>query len=192
MARDPDIEHIVIFDDGGTIRQASTPVLVGRTVDGDRLSRHLVQADFAVVGRYENGRLIQSVVKKIRNRGECRACHGAASALGTLQLDMSFRRTQNDLATMERIALWTVVVTGLVLATGGGFLLTRMVDRPVTRLAHAMARVESGDLAVPAIPGGPDELGRLAGSFNTMVDRLRAARDEIGRASCRERVWIPV
>jgi hypothetical protein len=179
MARDPDIEHIVIFDDGGTIRQASTPVLVGRTVDGDRLSRHLVQADFAVVGRYENGRLIQSVVKKIRNRGECRACHGAASALGTLQLDMSFRRTQNDLATMERIALWTVVVTGLVLATGGGFLLTRMVDRPVTRLAHAMARVESGDLAVPAIPGGPDELGRLAESFNTMVDRLRAARDEI-------------
>jgi len=80
---------------------------------------------------------------------------------------------------MERVALWTVLLTGLVLATGGGFLMTRLVDRRVTRLAHAMARVEAGDLAAPAIPGGPDELGRLTESFNTMVDRLRAAREEI-------------
>jgi len=180
MARDPDIEHIVILDEDGKIRQASKPGLVGRTVDPDRLSRYLAQADSAVTGRYENGRLIQSVVKKIRNRAECRTCHGAAAAsLGTLQLEMSFGRTQRDIATMERAALWTVVLTGLVLASGGGFLMTRLVDRRVTRLSHAMARVEAGDLAVPAIPGGPDELGRLTESFNTMVDRLRAARDEI-------------
>jgi two-component system, NtrC family, sensor kinase len=180
MARDPDIEHIVILDDSGKIRQASKPALVGRTVDPDRLSRYLAQSDSAVTGRYENGQLIQSVVKKIRNRAECRTCHGASAAsLGTLQLDMSFRQTQRDIATMERVALWTVVFTGLVLATGGGFLMTRMVDRRVTRLAQAMARVEAGDLGVPALPGGPDELGRLTESFNTMVDRLRAARDEI-------------
>ena len=180
MARDPDIEHIVILDEDGKIRQASKPGLVGRTVDPDRLSRYLAQADSAVTGRYENGRLIQSVVKKIRNRAECRTCHGAAAAsLGTLQLEMSFGRTQRDIATMERAALWTVVLTGLVLASGGGFLMTRLVDRRVTRLSHAMARVEAGDLAVPAVPGGPDELGRLTESFNTMVDRLRAAREEI-------------
>ncbi|MBP2672396.1 MAG: integral rane sensor signal transduction histidine kinase [candidate division NC10 bacterium] len=180
MARDPDIEHIVILDDGGQIRQASKPALVGRTVDPDRLSRYLAQADSAVTGRYESGKLIQSVVKKIRNRAECRTCHGATAAtLGTLQLDMSFRQTQRDIATMKRAALWTVVLTGLVMAGGGGFLMTRLVDRRVTRLSHAMARVEAGDLSVPPIPGGPDELGRLTESFNTMVDRLRAARDEI-------------
>ena len=180
MARDPDIEHIVVLDDGGTIRQASKPGLVGRIVDPDRLSRYLAQADSSVTGRYENGRLIQSVVKKIRNRSECRTCHGAAAAsLGTLQLDMSFRQTQRDIATMERLALWTVAFTGAALAAGGGLLMTRLVDRRVTRLAQAMARVEAGDLAVPAIPGGPDELGRLTESFNAMVDRLRAAREEI-------------
>jgi signal transduction histidine kinase len=42
-----------------------------------------------------------------------------------------------------------------------------------------MARVESGNLSVRAIPGGRDELGGLADSFNAMVDRLRAAREEI-------------
>jgi len=180
MARDPDIEHIVILDEYGNIRQSSKLALVGRTVDRDRLSRYLAQSDSAVTGRYENGHLIQSVVKKIRNRAECRACHGAtAASLGTLQLDMSFAQTQRDIASMKRAALWTVLLTGLVLATGGGLLMTRLVDWRVTRLAHAMARVEAGDLAVPAIPGGPDELGRLTESFKTMVDRLRAAREEI-------------
>jgi signal transduction histidine kinase len=148
-------------------------------VDRERLSRYLTQSDSAVTGRYENGQLIQSVVKKIRNRAECRTCHGATEWLGTLQLDMSFGRTQRDIASMERAALWTFVLTGLVLASGGGFLMTRLVDRRVTRLSHAMARVEAGDLAVPALSGGPDELGRLTESFNAMVDRLRAARDEI-------------
>lgn len=180
MARDPDIEHIVILDDRGKVRQASKPALVGRTVDRDRLSRYLAQSDSAVTGRYENGHLIQSVVKKIRNRAECRTCHGTKTEwLGTLQLDMSFGQTQRDIATMERVALWTVLFTGLALAAGGGFLMTRLVDRRVTRLTQAMARVEAGDLAVPAIPGGSDELGRLTESFNAMVDRLRAAREEI-------------
>jgi hypothetical protein len=42
-----------------------------------------------------------------------------------------------------------------------------------------MARVEAGDLSVRAASGGQDELGRLTASFNAMVDRLRAAREEI-------------
>jgi two-component system NtrC family sensor kinase len=180
MARDPDIEQIVIFDDGGRIRQASKRELVGRVMDRGRLSRYLVQSDFTVTGHYEDGELIQSVVKKIRNRAECRACHGTATEfLGTLQLDMSFRQTQEQIADMKRAALWTMLLTGLVLAGGGGILMIRMVDRRVTRLADAMARVETGDLGVRAIPGGRDELGGLAESFNAMVDRLRAARDEI-------------
>lgn len=180
MARDPDIERIVIFDDGGRIRQASKRDLVGRVMDRDRLSRYLTQSDFTVTGRYEEGELIQSVVKKIRNRAECRACHGTATEfLGTLQLDMSFGRTQEQIADMKRAALWTMLLTGLVLAGGGGILMIRMVDRRVTRLAGAMARVEAGDFGVRANPGGRDELGGLAESFNTMVERLRAARDEI-------------
>ena len=180
MAQDPDIEQIVIFDDGGRIRQASKRDLVGRFMDRDRLSRYLVQSDFTVTGRYEDGELIQSVVKKIRNRTECRTCHGTATEfLGTLQLDMSFGRTQEQIADMKRAALWTVLLTGLVLAGGGGVLMIRLVDRRITRLADAMARVETGDLGVRAIPGGRDELGGLAESFNAMVDRLGAAREEI-------------
>ena len=180
MARDPDIEQIVIFDDGGRIRQASKRDLVGRVMNGDRLSRYLAQPDFTVIGRYEDGELIQSVVKKIRNRTECHACHGTATEfLGTIQLDMSFGRTQEQVAGVRHAALWTMLLTGLALAGGGGVLMIRLVDRPVARLADAMARVETGDLTAQAVCGGRDELGGLAKSFNAMVDRLCAARDEI-------------
>lgn len=180
MARDPDIEQIVILDDGGKIRQASKADLVGRIVDRDRLSRYLAQTDVTAIRRYENGELIQSVVRKIRNRAECRTCHGTTTeSLGTLQLDVSFRQTQAQIAEMRRTALWTVLFTALVLAAGGAVLMIRLVDRRIARLADAMARVEAGDLGVRALPGGRDELGRLAESFNAMVDRLSVAREEI-------------
>jgi two-component system NtrC family sensor kinase len=180
MARDPDIEHIVILDDNGKIRQASKPVLVGRTVDRGLLTRYLAQSESTVTERYEDGELVQSVVKKIRNRVECRTCHGTATEfLGTIQLVMSFGRTHAQIADTTHAALWTVLLTGLVLAGGGAILMIRMVDRRITRLADAMACVEGGDLGVRAIPGGRDELGGLAESFNAMVDRLRAAREEI-------------
>ena len=180
IARDPDIDRILIFDNQGTILRSSKPELVGLRLDRDRLSRYVVQPDVSVTGQYVDGELVQSVVKKIRNRPECFACHGSApGVIGTLYLDMSFRRTQDQIADMQRSAVWTVILAAAALAAGGGLLMTRLVDRRITHLTQAMAKVEAGDLNARAVPGGHDELGRLAETFNTMVDRLKAAREEI-------------
>jgi signal transduction histidine kinase len=180
IARDPDIEQVMIFDPEGTIRRSSKPEMVGRKLDRDRLSRYIIQPDLSVRAHYEQGELIQSVVMRIKNRPECHVCHGAAQGpIATLHVDMSFRRTQEQIRQMEQGAVWTVVLIAAVLAGGGGFLMTRLVDRRVTDLVRAMARVETGDLTVRAVPAGQDELARLAESFNAMVDRLQAAREEI-------------
>ncbi|MEK6719009.1 MAG: ATP-binding protein [candidate division NC10 bacterium] len=180
VGRDPDIEKIIIFDTHGKILRASQPDLVGRVLDRDRLSRYLDQPDLAVTGLQENGRSVQSVVKKIRNRPECFACHGSqATVNGILHVDMSFRKTQEQIAEMEGTALWTMLLTAAVLAAGGTILMVRLVERPVGSLMRAMAKVEGGDLETRAGPGQRDELGRLAQSFNAMVDRLKAARAEI-------------
>jgi signal transduction histidine kinase len=80
---------------------------------------------------------------------------------------------------MERTAIWTMLLAAVALAGGGGLLLVRFVDRPVARLTAAMARVERGDLESRAHVEAPDELGRLAESFNAMVARLQVAREEI-------------
>lgn len=180
MGGDPDIDRIMIFDTRGRILRASQPGLVGRVLGRDRLSRYLDQPDFSVTGLHENGRLVHSVVKKIRNRSECFACHGKEEAVtGVLHVDMSFRQTQEQIAEMERWAVWMMLLTPAVLATGGALLMVRFVDRPVASLVRAMAKVEGGDLEARADLSTPDELGRLAESFNTMVEKLRAARTEI-------------
>ncbi len=180
MGRDPDIEKIIIFDTGGKILRASQADLVGRSLDRDRVSRYLDQPEFAVAGLYENGRQVHSVVKKIRNRPECFPCHSQDEAInGILHVDMSFQQTQRQIEDMERTALWTMLLTAAVLATGGAVLMTRLVERPVATLMQAMGKVEGGELTTQADLGTRDELGRLAESFNAMVDRLRAARAEI-------------
>ncbi len=180
VGQDPDIEKIIIFNTRGKILRASRPELVGRILERDRLSRYLDQPDLAVAGHYEGGQLLHSVVKKIRNRPECFACHGKEDPVnGILHVDMSFRKTQEQIADMERTAVWTMLLTAAVLAAGGAILMVRFVERPVAGLVQAMAQVEGGDLEARAALGTRDELGRLADSFNTMVDRLKAARAEI-------------
>jgi len=180
MGRDADIERIIIFDSGGKILRASQPGLVGRILDRHRLSRYLDQPDSTVEGLREEGQLIQSVVKKIRNRPECFACHGSRAAVnGILHVDMSFRKTGEQIAEMESSALWMMLLTAAALATGGAILMVRLVERPVAGLIRAMAKVEGGNLETRADIGTRDEFGRLADTFNAMVEKLKAARAEI-------------
>jgi len=180
MSRDPDVEQIIIFDDRGKILRASQPGLVGRVLDRDRITRYLDQAEFSVTAIREGGRVIRSAVKKLRNREECFPCHGNQGLVnGILHVDMSFRNTDEQIAEMERSALLMMLATALVLATGGAILMTRLVERPVAGLIRAMAKVEGGDLETRAELSTRDELGRLADSFNTMVEKLKAARAEI-------------
>jgi signal transduction histidine kinase len=179
-SHDPDIERIVLISPQGDIRQASRPELVGRRLDRVRLLRYLDQPETVVSGHLEDGQPIRSIVRKIRNGTECHGCHGSTAEVnGILHLDMSLLQTQAQIAEMELSAIWTVVIVGLVLSTAGALLMVRMVDRPLARLTTAMARVETGDLSVRAHHGSRDEIGRLAESFNTMVERLQAAREEI-------------
>ncbi len=180
MGRDPDIERILIFDSQGRILSASQPDLVGEVVDRARVTRYLDQPDFSVTGLREGDRLIQSIVKKIRNRAECFACHGSRATLnGILHVDISFRRTEEQIADMERSAIWMTLLTAAALAIGGAVLMVRLVERPVAGLVETMARVEAGDLEARVKLTSRDELGHLADSFNAMVEKLKAARAEI-------------
>ena len=64
----------------------------------------------------------------------------------------------------------------------GRWLAARVVD-PVERLSRTMAEVsDSGDLSRRAEGGGVDELGRLTGSFNQLLDRLQGADGTLRRA----------
>ncbi len=91
---------------------------------------------------------------------------------------------------LSRIRLYLILIAagGIAIAVGLGLAVSRAALAPVRRLTDATERVtETGDLSERIEAEGRDELGRLAGSFNTMLAALeessRAQRQLVADAS---------
>src|SRR5712692_3052470 len=67
----------------------------------------------------------------------------------------------------------------LLLAIVAGLLLARWTVRPVRALTSAADAIRAGDLTTTVSVDSGDELGRLGATFNTMVESLRGARDQL-------------
>jgi diguanylate cyclase (GGDEF)-like protein len=85
-----------------------------------------------------------------------------------------------------------VLLVAIVLASLIGWLLARVVTRPLSELSDAAARVAGGDLESRIAVRSGDEVGRLASAFNDMTDELRvyigeleSSRDELRRGLAR-------
>jgi heavy metal sensor kinase len=93
--------------------------------------------------------------------------------LGYLQVGLSLQANDEALGQLRRILVLGGMV-GLVLAGVGGAFLARQALRPIDTITHtAIAITDAGDLSrrIPA-PDTLDEVGRLANTFNRMLDRL--------------------
>jgi two-component system, OmpR family, sensor histidine kinase MprB len=76
-----------------------------------------------------------------------------------------------------KLVLALVCLGGIALAAGLGLLVSRAALVPVRRLTSAAERVaRTQDLGHRIAAGEEDELGRLAGSFNTMLAALQRSR----------------
>jgi nitrogen fixation/metabolism regulation signal transduction histidine kinase len=82
-------------------------------------------------------------------------------------------------AVLALAAVWA----STVLASG--------LTRPLLRLEEALEKVAAGDLTVRIEPKGPREVATLAERFNSMTERLSAAREALQRAE-REAAWREV
>ena len=92
--------------------------------------------------------------------------------------------------TLHRITVFLIMIAlgGIGVAAGLGLAVAQAALRPVRRLTETAEHVtETGDLSERIEPGGHDELGRLATSFNTMLGALeessRAQRQLVADAS---------
>jgi two-component system sensor histidine kinase MprB len=80
--------------------------------------------------------------------------------------------------TLNELALILAAVTlgGVALAAGLGYIVSRAALAPVARLSAAAEQVTAThDLSQRIDPGGGDELGRLAETFNSMLEALEAS-----------------
>jgi signal transduction histidine kinase len=97
---------------------------------------------------------------------------------GTLKLGISLKKVEDEiLGTVKRIVLLTIV---LLLA---GFaiivFLSRRFISPITQLANTMEQARGDTLDLKVDVKGHDELAVLGERFNSMIERIRQANEEL-------------
>jgi PAS domain S-box-containing protein len=76
-------------------------------------------------------------------------------------------------ASREAVGYATIGILTLLMVTGIGFLLIRVITSPVLRLGEAVRRLGTGDLDAEIPPAGSNEIGDLARAFEEMRRSLR-------------------
>lgn len=101
--------------------------------------------------------------------------------LGTsyrIVVSQSTRSVEEELAGFRRI-LYLCVPVALLAAAAGGYLLARRNLAPIVAMTEEVERITSQNLHQRvAVTNPKDELGRLAGTFNDLLERLNASFDD--------------
>jgi signal transduction histidine kinase len=129
-----------------------------------------------------HGRPFFSSLQALENQPSCYSCHGKdKKILGLLNVALPMEMTHRSIAFNRNLLIASTAITLLLMAAVINFLLTRLVKKPVALLVETMSRVEKGNLNVEVNLGTRDELGHLARSFTSMVQKLSLAQKELER-----------
>lgn len=99
--------------------------------------------------------------------------------VGAVAVEASLERADR-LAARERRQSFAIGAAAAILIVGIlSWYLQRAVNRPIQALVDTMAKAKGGDLEVQVEVKRHDELGRLAGSFNRMLQRIANFNQEL-------------
>ncbi|MCE9635517.1 MAG: HAMP domain-containing protein [Planctomycetes bacterium] len=189
------IDRIRIFDKQGRIQKSTRENEVGHLVDkqaeqcfvchqaGQPIER-LEGMDRVRIFRDADQHRILSVIVPVRNEADCSSaiCHAhpkGQSVLGVLDVQLSLDAVDERISSSERqLALGHITSVAAVVLLAG-FLVWRMVIRPVRLLATASTLVAKGDMTTRVAVTSKDEIGRATSAWNDMVLELSKARTEL-------------
>lgn len=168
-----------VFHPHGVILRSSNPGEVGRAVNMNDYRLYQSPRNYGIFNLPPHGEVL-AMVKPIYNEAACHTCHGTkARVIGILDINYSLNRTKMQMIEAARIFIFSSVAITVFLALAISLILLKFVKRPLDGIVANMSRVETGDLSVRITYGGSDEIGRLITSFNSMLDRLEAAKKEL-------------
>ena len=178
VGRSSHLADVRIFHPSGLILRSAQPGEVGQIVDPETLELFRSREREGVFST--DGEDVMGIVRPIYSEPACVRCHGPGEkVLGVLNLNLSLGKTQAQLRSTSQIFLVSGVLMVAVLSLGISVVMLRFVKRPLQRMTETMSRVETGDLGARMTAERDDEIGRLMGSFNSMLDNLEAARAEL-------------
>ena len=100
-----------------------------------------------------------------------------------IQVGTSLRSVEEMLHRLLLVLLMSLPAA-LAVALGGGWFLAGRALRPVEAITQAARRIAAGDLTQRlTVAHSPDEIGRLAATFNNMIARLEASFRQVRQFS---------
>jgi signal transduction histidine kinase len=179
VGSDSRLTGVRIFHPDGRVLKSSDPNEIGHRVDLQSMATFL-QGNGHNIFRGPSGNEVMGVIKPIYSEPRCTPCHGAGRrVLGVLSLDFSLAEMEAQLLESSQLFGLTMLIIVLLLTGGISLIFHRFVRQPLQAITVRMAQVEEGDLSVRLEPQSDGEVGSLMVSFNSMVDRLRMANDEL-------------
>lgn len=179
VGQNPKLTSVRIFHPHGMILRSSHPIEVGKPVDRSDYNLYVQNKKEGVYSVEGMGEILK-MIKPIYNEEPCHACHGRkARVIGVLNVNYSLSETQRRM--MEATKLFFISTAAIIafLSITISLVLLKFVRKPLKLLVSNMSRVEEGDLSVRMHYKGKDEVGQLAYSFDSMVDRLDIAKKEL-------------
>ena len=188
------IARIRIFNKEGRIRTSTDADEIGKLVDigaeqctachrSDQPLERLERADRVRIFRDDHGQRILGIIAPIHNEAQCTAaCHAhpaSQSVLGVLDVQLSMATVDESLVASERQMIGGLSATVAAVLVLAGFLVWRLVLRPVESLTAAMAQIASGGVPAQVAVASSDEIGEMAVAWNTMTEELDRARGEL-------------
>jgi len=169
--RDANLLYIAILDDEGKVISHNDVTEYGK-IYSDALTRRALAADSTIVQPFtgpEHAALDFGIPLSIGKK-----------RWGTLKFALSMEKAEHEIiATIKRIASLTVafLIAGFAII----LLLSRRFLSPITQLAATMEKARGDYLDVRVDIQGHDELAVLGERFNTMIERIRQANEELKR-----------
>ncbi len=168
-----------IFHPHGVILRSSHPIEVGKTVREDDYHLFISNKLEGISNVAGEGDVLK-MLKPIYNDEPCHTCHGhKARVIGILNINYSLAETKQRMVDATKLFVISTLSIILFLSVTISLIMLKFVRKPLDMIAENMAKVEQGDLSVRMKPSGKDEVGRLISSFDSMVDRLDVAKQEL-------------
>jgi two-component system, NtrC family, sensor kinase len=188
------IEQVRMLNKEGRVTFSTDRAEIGRLVDkraeacyachaaGQPLVRLNVPSRSRIFTR--GGHRVLAMITPIYSDPSCSnaACHyhpAEQQVLGVVDIAMSLEAEDAAVAALGRRTTLFSAFGVLLLATAVVLFVRGSIIRPLGAIARATERVAQGDLEQPIPVPRPDEIGRLASSFNVMTASLRQARAEL-------------
>ena len=168
-----------IFHPHGIILKSSNPEDVGKPVDPSDYNLFVNNRKDGIFTIPGQGEVIKMLMP-IYNDVPCYTCHGhKTKIIGVLSVDYSLVETRKRMVEATKLFLISTVAIIAFLSVTISLVMLKFVRKPLRMMEESISRVESGDLSVRMKYEAQDEIGRLIGSFDSMVDRLDTARQEL-------------